>query len=69
MQEVRCKKCGKLLAKITMDQIIVKDQKLKAGQCMADVAKYDAFSLEIKCPRCGEMNVRKENVENVDKKN
>jgi len=37
MQEVRCKKCNKLLGYINGDY-------------------------EIKCPRCGEMNVRKENV-------
>jgi phage FluMu protein Com len=39
MQEIRCKKCNKLLAK-------------------------GSGNIEIKCPRCGEMNTKKESVEN-----
>lgn len=44
MQEVRCKKCNKLLAKI-------------------DVIGMSSHGvIQIKCPRCGEMNTEKESV-------
>jgi phage FluMu protein Com len=64
MQEIRCKKCNRLLCKTDIFK----------GTYESDcdvVAKYDHpltyFTVEIKCPRCGGMNTKKESVENERK--
>lgn len=55
MQEIRCKKCNKLLAKTRIEAI------KKADSIVIEKVPY-VTEIEIKCPRCGEMNVRKENI-------
>ena len=51
MDEVRCKKCNKLLGKI--NPLVLKIH--------ASVKEFDKNEsiYEIKCPRCGEMNTNK----------
>jgi phage FluMu protein Com len=64
MQEIRCKKCNKKLGEINIEY--ARDSALKAGAKKELVDQYvndmQNKLLNIKCPRCGEMNVRKENV-------
>ena len=54
MDEVRCKKCNKLLGKI--NPLVLKIH--------ASVKEFDKNEgiYEIKCPRCGEMNTNKGDV-------
>ncbi len=74
MKEVRCKKCNKLLARVleTKHSTVKIDFKKYTIEEVEDSGKqpnlFDGFlkQLEIKCPRCGEMNTRKESVKNVD---
>ena len=66
MQEVRCKKCNKLLAKVSDIETKYYDKGFEEipKPTGNPKHKFDLFQLEIKCPRCGEMNVRKENIKN-----
>jgi len=65
MQEVRCINCGKLLYKITnpLKEIGGEMSITIPGKY---ISKEPTPKIEIKCPRCGEMNTRKESVEDVD---
>jgi len=60
MQEVRCLDCNKLLYKTK------RDGSSEVGKDIEHMVVKDdwpfGFVIECKCPRCGEMNVRKENV-------
>lgn len=71
MEELRCKKCNKLLARVLETKpyaIKINVEKNTMEEVETNGKQPDFFDgflkqLEIKCPRCGEMNVRKENVE------
>lgn len=57
MKEMRCVKCNKLLCKYDFPgNQITADSQIK-------VTYDNGLTIEIKCPRCGEMNTRKESVE------
>lgn len=60
MQEIRCTKCSKLLYKIHEPEI------RKHGNYVEVPDAYEIVQpkIEIKCPRCGEKNTKKESVEN-----
>jgi len=53
MREIRCKKCGKLLAKVY--------DPTPNNECniFSDFYEYCKKHLQIKCPRCGEMNTER----------
>lgn len=64
MQEVRCKKCGKLLYKL-----YPRSNGEAFGYEPTRAIDVDYFAhlqgrIECKCPRCGEMNTKKESVKN-----
>jgi phage FluMu protein Com len=58
MQEIRCGKCNKLLGKTFVVE--------RTGNSEWDITdKQSEQIVEIKCPRCGELNTnKKESVEN-----
>lgn len=63
MKEIRCKKCNKLLYKI--DHPLYAEVENDVEQIhVKDSAIYQTPIVECKCPRCGEMNTKKESVEN-----
>lgn len=69
MQEIRCKKCNKLLGKVKEPQyfsINIKDSTIKEIDKPEEEPKFnfDSFVLEIKCPRCGHMNTNKGECQN-----
>ena len=61
MQEVRCKKCGKLLYKTKRDGSSEVEEDIE-HMAIKDDWPF-GFAIECKCPRCGEMNTKKESVE------
>ncbi len=66
MEEIRCKKCNKKLGEINIKY--ARDKALEAGAKRELVDQYisdiQSNLLNIKCPRCGEMNTKKESVKN-----
>ena len=77
MQEVRCKKCNKLLARvgkketsyIRMDIKNNTISEIAKPQTMTETFDIAPMIFEIKCPRCGEMNTKKESVEDEESNN
>ena len=80
MKEVRCKKCNKLLGKVyTMFGATLVahsgDMKLEPVSKSKEFMLFDengnlvevSAVVEIKCPRCGEMNAEKGSVEDEEK--
>lgn len=51
MQEIRCKKCGKLLFKIANDKLSVAT-KLEAKETKYLTSQGEQIEIECKCPRC-----------------
>lgn len=58
MQEIRCEKCNKLLCKIREDNAITRiDPTLITVPWTSDEPVQSAKILEIKCVRCGNIEV------------
>ena len=61
MEEIRCSKCGKLLYKILTPRFARMEEDVKSSSIKTE--NHALQEIECKCPRCGEMNTKKESVE------